>query len=75
MKDDFGNFKEYDDKAASYVVDYNKLDGVTVGFKGFTASAGFDYVKDENNDSLLAASATAFETAGQTLGSNAFGMM
>ena len=24
---------------------------------------------------LLAASATAFETAGQTLGSNAFGMM
>ena len=58
VKDDFGNVKRIDDQAASYKVDYNKLDGVTVGFKGFTASAGFDYVKDENNDSLLAASAT-----------------
>ena len=58
VKDDFGNVKKKDDQAASYKVDYNKLDGVTVGFNGFTASAGFDYVKDGNNDSLLAASAT-----------------
>ena len=58
VKDDFGNQYDWDDQAASYVVDYNKLDGVTVGFKGFTASAGFDYVKDGNNDSLLAVAAT-----------------
>ena len=40
-KDDFGNVSDYEDQAASYVVNSVKSPGVTVGFKGFTASAGF----------------------------------
>ena len=46
VKDDFGNFKKYDDEAASYVVPFDNLDGVTVGFNDFTASLGFGYEKD-----------------------------
>ena len=57
VKDDFGNVKKIDDQAASYVVDYNKVPGVTVGFNGFTASAGFDYVK-LGSDKFFVASAS-----------------
>ena len=46
VKDDFGNKWDYDDAAASYVVTYENLPGVTVGFNGFTASAGVEYIKD-----------------------------
>ncbi|MBO6000304.1 MAG: hypothetical protein J6P81_00800 [Spirochaetales bacterium] len=57
VKDDFGNVKKYTTQAASYVVDYNKVPGVTVGFNGFTASAGFDYVK-LGSDKFFVASAS-----------------
>ena len=30
VKDDFGNFKKYDNQAASYVVDYNKVGEVEI---------------------------------------------
>ena len=52
VKDDFGNFKKYDDQAASYSLSayeglfYDALDGVTVGFNDFTASLGLGYAKD-----------------------------
>ena len=46
VKDAFGNFKKYDNEAASYVVPYDSLDGITVGFNDFTASLGFGYEKD-----------------------------
>ena len=45
VKDDFGNVYDYEDQAASYKADYNKVPGVTVGFNGFTFSAGADLVK------------------------------
>ena len=57
VKDDFGNVKKIDDQAASYKADYNKVPGVTVGVNGFTASAGFDYVKLES-DKIFVASAS-----------------
>ena len=46
VKDDFGNLKKYDDQAASYAVNFENIDGVTVGYNDFTASAGFEYIKD-----------------------------
>ena len=37
VKDDFGNFKEWDDQAASYVSSYDAVDGITVGLPGIPA--------------------------------------
>ena len=58
VKDDFGNKYDKDDQAASYVVDNIKVPGVTVGFKGFTASAGFDYLADVGDDKAYIVTAT-----------------
>ena len=57
VKDDFGNTYKKTNQAASYVVDYNKVPGVTVGVNGFTASAGFDFVK-AGADKVFVASAS-----------------
>jgi hypothetical protein len=58
--DDFGNDYFTDDHktAATYVAGYTKLPGVTVGYKGFTASVGVDYAKDADGDSLFIASSS-----------------
>ena len=48
VKDDFGNISDYEDQAASYAVAYAKVPGVTVGYKDFTASAGFKYAQDDD---------------------------
>jgi len=58
VKDDFGNFKKLDNQAASYVSSYDAIDGVTVGFNGFTFSGGVDYLKLSDALSVHAGSAT-----------------
>ena len=58
--DDFGNEYNTDDHktAASYAAGYTNLPGVTVGYKGFTASVGVDYAKDNDGNSAFIASAS-----------------
>ena len=46
VKDDFGNVYDKEDQAASYKVAFGKADGITIGYNGFTASVGVEYVKD-----------------------------
>ena len=46
VKDDFGNYKKTDNQAATYALNFSNCDGVTVGYNDFTASAGFEYIKD-----------------------------
>ena len=49
--DDFGNsYTDDNEQAASYVSDYAKVAGITVGYNGFTVSGGVDIVSDDDLD-------------------------
>ncbi|MBO6000765.1 MAG: hypothetical protein J6P81_03155 [Spirochaetales bacterium] len=45
-KDAFGNVKSKDSQVTSYALAFEKTDGVTIGYDGFTASFGIENIKD-----------------------------